>query len=225
MHPRPEALPAPEIDDVTLARAQRGEGAAFEHLVRRYRDLVWSYLWRMIGAAASRSLVEDLFQETFLGVHRGLGKFSTAGPARLSTWILSIATRVALYRRRTVLRERPAADPDLERSDGGAGAQGIERRAMVTALVAALAALSPEHRSIVVLREFHGLEYEEIASALGLEAGTVRSRLHRARESLRHALEQGERPARARGVRGGRRARAFGAGSRARRRPPASRPR
>jgi RNA polymerase sigma-70 factor, ECF subfamily len=150
----------------------------------------------MFGAAASRPLVEDLFQETFLGVHRGLGKFSPAGPARLSTWILSIATRVALYRRRTALRERPAVDPDLERSDGGAAARGIERRTMVTALVGALAALSPEHRSIVLLREFHGLEYDEIAGALGLEPGTVRSRLHRARESLRQALEGRERPTR-----------------------------
>jgi RNA polymerase sigma-70 factor, ECF subfamily len=196
MHPRPQPIPAPEIDDVTLARAQRGEGAAFEVLVRRYQDLVWSYLWRMSGPSASRPFVEDLFQETFLGVHRGLSKFSTAGPARLSTWILSVATRVALYRRRTLLRERPAAAPELERSDGGAAAQGIEGRAMVTALIEALAALSPEHRSIVVLREFHGLEYEEIAAALDLEAGTVRSRLHRARESLRQALEQRTRPER-----------------------------
>jgi RNA polymerase sigma-70 factor (ECF subfamily) len=67
---------------------------------------------------------------------------------------------------------------------------------MVTALIEALAALSPEHRSIVVLREFHGLEYEEIATALDLEVGTVRSRLHRSRESLRQALEQRPRPER-----------------------------
>jgi DNA-directed RNA polymerase specialized sigma24 family protein len=69
---------------------------------------------------------------------------------------------VVLYRRRKLLRERPAANPDLERSDGGAQAQGIERRALVPALIGALAGLSPEHRSIVLLREFHGLEYEEI---------------------------------------------------------------
>jgi RNA polymerase sigma-70 factor (ECF subfamily) len=189
MPPRPEGLPAPEIDDVTLARAQRGEGGAFEQLVKRYQGLVWSYLWRMLGAAATRPLIEDLFQETFLGVHRGLGKFSAAGPARLSTWILSVATRVALYRRRTVLRERPTAAPELERGDGGAQAQGIERRAMVGALIQALGALRPEHRAIVILREFCQLEYDEIADVLGLEVGTVRSRLHRARESLRQALQ------------------------------------
>ena len=178
MRPRPEAPLAPEIDDVTLARAQRGDGAAFEQMVRRYQGLVWSYLWRMVGAAASRPLIEDLFQETFLGVHRGLARFAPAGPARLSTWILSIATRVALYRRRTAVRDQPmAAGPDLERGDGGDEAQGIERRLMRGALLEALAALSPEHRAIVVLREFHELDYDEIAVALELQVGTVRSRL------------------------------------------------
>ena len=179
----------PELDDLTLARAQRGDGAAFGQLVQHHETLVWSYLWRMLGPAASRPLVEDLFQETFLGVFRALPRFSAQGPARLSTWILAIATRVGLYRRRGLRRESPG-QPSADPGDGGAQARGIEEQAMVPALVRALAELSPEHRAIFVLRAFHELDYEEIARALEIEVGTVRSRLHRARETLRRALEE-----------------------------------
>jgi RNA polymerase sigma-70 factor (ECF subfamily) len=190
MHPWPEGPASAELDDVTLVRAKRGEPQALAQLVARYQTTVWAYLWRMLGPAASRPVVEDLFQETFLGVHRALGRFTPAGPARLSTWILAIATRTVLYRQRTLGRERPVARAGAEPHDGGDQAEGIERRVLVRALMAALAALSPEHRAIVILRDFHELEYEEIARVLDLELGTVRSRLSRARESLRRAMEQ-----------------------------------
>jgi RNA polymerase sigma-70 factor (ECF subfamily) len=190
MPSRPEPVSSAEIDDVTLARAQRGDGAAFAVIVHRYEGLLWAYLWRMMGAAATRVAVEDLFQETFLGVHRGLGRFSPGGPARLSTWILAVGTRVALHRRRKWRREAPATSAEVEGGDGGAQAHGIERRMVVAKLVAALDELSPDHRAVFVLRQFHELEYEDIARVLELEVGTVRSRLHRARESLRRAFEE-----------------------------------
>jgi RNA polymerase sigma-70 factor (ECF subfamily) len=193
MHPRPLPSPASELDDVTLARAQRGEDGAFEALVRHHQPAVWSYLWRMLGAAAQPALVEDLFQETFLGVHRGLVGFRAGGPARLSTWILAVATKVVLYRRRTLGREAPAGDAAEALDDAGTQAAALEQRALVRALVKALDGLSPEHRAVLVLREFHELDYEEIARALELELGTVRSRLHRAREELRRRL-QGDGP-------------------------------
>jgi RNA polymerase sigma-70 factor, ECF subfamily len=190
MNPHPHAQPNRELDDVTLARAQRGDGLAFGQLVKWHEAMIWSYLWRMLGPAASRAVVEDLFQETFLGVHRGLGGFSSNGPARLSTWIFGIATRVALYRRRTLHRDAPVPGPTHEPGDGGAQAQQIERQLMVAALVRALDELRPAQRAIFVLREFHELDYEEIARALEIDLGTVRSRLHRARETLRRVLEE-----------------------------------
>jgi RNA polymerase sigma-70 factor (ECF subfamily) len=186
-----EARPlSQELDDVTLARAARGDDAALRQLVQHYERVVWSYLWRMLRPHATRPAVEDLFQETFLGVHRGLARFTPAGPARLSTWILAIATRVALnhLRRR---RHEPALEPaERERSDQGAGVASMERQALAAALSRALAALSPDHRAIVVLREYHGLDYEEIARVLDIDVGTVASRLNRARESLRRSLRE-----------------------------------
>jgi RNA polymerase sigma-70 factor, ECF subfamily len=190
MNPRRQEQGTAELDDVTLARAQRGDGAAFTELVRRYEGIVWAYLWRMLGAAASRPAVEDLFQETFLAVLRALPRFSAKGPARLSTWILAVATRTFLHRRRA-LRKHAVAEAGAELGDGGAQAQGIERRALASALVTALETLTSDHRAVFVLRAFHELEYEEIARALDVEVGTVRSRLHRARESPRRLLEEG----------------------------------
>jgi RNA polymerase sigma-70 factor, ECF subfamily len=185
--PSPVHPPCSDIDDVTLARAVRGDAAAWRQLVEHHQRVVWAYIWRMLRPRAARPVVEDLFQETFLGVHRALPRFSPAGPARLHTWILAIATRVTLNHLR---KHRRDAVPEAARepSDHGAGVASMERRALVASLVEALAALSADHRAIVVLRDYHGLEYEEIARALDLDLGTVASRLHRARESLRRRL-------------------------------------
>ena len=188
-----------EIDDVTLARAIRGERLALHQLVQHHQRLVWSYLWRMLRPRADDPTVQDLFQETFLGVHRALPRFSPGGPARLSTWILAIATRVALNHLRQQRRDRPTGQDGkaVDRGDGGAGVAGMERQALAAALGRALAALTSEHRAIFLLREYHGLDYEEIARALDIEVGTVASRLNRAREQLRRSLGEdrdGDRP-------------------------------
>jgi RNA polymerase sigma-70 factor (ECF subfamily) len=124
-----------------------------------------------------------------------LPRFSPGGPARLSTWILAIATRVALNHLRQQRRDRPGevVDAAAEPGDGGAGVAEMERKVMAAALVRGLAALSSEHRAIVFLREYHGLDYDEIARALEIEVGTVASRLNRAREQLRRSLNDGAR--------------------------------
>src|SRR3954447_21718894 len=83
-----------ELDEVSLARAQRGDRAAQAVLVERYQRPVFALLSRMVGR--DRAAVEDLAQETFLRALRALPRFSLQGPARLSTWILTIATRLAL---------------------------------------------------------------------------------------------------------------------------------
>ena len=104
-----------------------------------HRDVVWAYLWRMLRPRADEATVQDLFQETFLGVHRALPRFSPTGLARPSTWILAIATRVALNHLRRQRRDRAAGDPGgRERSDGGAGLAGMERQALAAELGRAL---------------------------------------------------------------------------------------
>lgn len=187
----PPSPPAPdELDDLTLARARRGEPTACRALVLRYQRRVFALVGRLCARRADPALVEDLAQETFLRAFRALPGFDPAGPARLSTWVLTIAARLALDE----VRKRPATEPleDAERrlaapdaTDGPAA-----RRDLAAAIERALAALPPDFRAAFVLREYHDLEYAEIARALDVDLGTVKSRLSRARASLRAALRE-----------------------------------
>jgi RNA polymerase sigma-70 factor (ECF subfamily) len=182
-HPPPPA----ELDDVTLARAQRGEEAACLALVRRYERPVFALLSRLVGRRGHELLVEDLAQEAFLRVFAALPRFVHDGRATLSTWILTVALRVALSELR---RRRPVVaplDPELP-----AAARAEETRDLAARIERALATLSVEQRGAFLLREYHGLSYEEIARALDLPVGTVRSRLARAKQGLRAALHEDE---------------------------------
>ncbi len=187
----PVKAPAPaELDELTLARAQRGDERARRDLVVRYQRPVFALLSRMLYARGQQHALEDLAQDTFLRVFKALPGFDRGGPARLSTWILTIATNLAIdhLRRRRVptdalgdTREPPAN----ETSDGEA-----ERQRLADVLRRAIDDLSPEHRAAFLLREYHEFEYTEIASALQVDLGTVKSRLSRARAALRRSLEE-----------------------------------
>ena len=174
---------AVEIDEITLARAKRGEERARRALVEAYQRRVHALLYRMLGGRGD--VAADLAQETFVRVFGALGRFAPDGAARLSTWILTIATRLALNE----LRRRPA-EPIVEVEIGGGARpdRELERRALAAAVQRGIADLKPVHRAVLILREYHELEYEEIAAALELDVGTVKSRLSRARAALREAL-------------------------------------
>jgi RNA polymerase sigma-70 factor, ECF subfamily len=175
-----------EVDEVTLRRAQRGDEGACRAVVERYQDRVFALIGRMVGAGR-RAVIEDLAQETFLQVFRGLGGFSPLGPARLSTWILTIASRRAIDEVRRPLRDGDGdAEPvAVERAD-----ERVLRGEVGAAIERALAGLGPEQRAAFLLREYHGLDYADIARALGVDVGTVKSRLGRARAALRAALAE-----------------------------------
>ena len=176
-------------DDLPLVvRARAEDTEAFEALVRKHQGWVFTLAYRMLG---DRADAEEVAQEIFLKAYRGLGRFK--GDARFSTWLYRIATNHCLNhlesRRRRVgshtnpghLVERvsdPAPRPD----------QVVEQADVRHLVQQALLRLTPEHRGILVLREIQGLSYEEIGELLGLESGTVRSRLHRARMELKERL-------------------------------------
>lgn len=179
-----------ELDAPTLGRAVRGDAEASRALVELYQARVFALVSRML-AGRGRATVEDAAQDTFLHVFRQLGAFDPGGPARLSTWILTIAARRAIDELR---RRRPTLLPELERAPEGRAAEradeGAIRRELASAIEAALHELSPELRAAFLLREYHGLEYAEIASALRIDLGTVKSRLSRARAALRERLAE-----------------------------------
>lgn len=181
-----------EPDDAALLPGLRArDPAAFERLVTTYQHRMFCLAYRMLG---DRSEAADAAQEAFLRVFRGIEQFR--GDAKLSTWLHAITSRICLNQlasreRRTATGRQddqqrlarvpaPAEDP----------ASVAERRELETALDRAIAELPEHHRLVVVLRDVQGLPYEDIAQTLGLELGTVRSRLHRARIELKDKLEK-----------------------------------
>ncbi|MEM7151983.1 MAG: sigma-70 family RNA polymerase sigma factor [Myxococcota bacterium] len=179
----------PEVHDLVLERAQRGDAAACRALVSRHQRRVLGQLRTMLAPVGRAQLAEDLAQETFLRAFRALPRFRGDGRASLATWLVTIATRVALNE----LRRRP---PRLECLDTvsesmrTAEAAVAERHASAQAIERAVADLSPAYRGAFLLRELHGLDYAEIADVLEIDVGTVKSRLSRARSRLREALAE-----------------------------------
>ncbi len=179
-----------DLDELTLARARRGERQAFRALVERYERPVFALLGRMLFRSGRESLVEDLAQETFVRVFRGLPKFGADGRNNLSGWILTIATRLAIDE----LRKR---GPRVEALEGLALAvasqvatdEGTDRSRVAAAIEQAVGQLAPAYRAAFLLREVHDMDYESIAEALRIDLGTVKSRLSRARAALRRALQ------------------------------------
>ena len=170
---------------------QAGDERAFETLVRRHEKRVYRLLYRMMG---TKEEAEDVSQETFLSLHRHGRSFRSE--ARFSTFVYRVAANAALNRRRTLgrsrarikkLAQRNAAGDDLPSSprDPEDAAIGGEVSAQVRA---ALDTLSPALRLPVVLYDIEGLPYGEIAKILDIAEGTVKSRIHRARQALRTEL-------------------------------------
>ena len=180
-------------DDQPLIEAARaGQSQAFGELVRRHQDRLYPTLLRLTGSAED---AQDLLQESFFRAYQKLGRFR--GGSSFYTWLYRLAVNLALSHRRrrrgpVRLSELSVAggeglDPpsDPGRSDPSMPVELAERDAIIQD---ALDALAPDHRAVVVLKEFDGLRYEEIAAILEIPVGTVRSRLHRARLDLRDRL-------------------------------------
>ena len=171
-----------------LDRLRTGDARAFEELVRTYQHRVFGVALRMLGNAAE---AEEIAQEVFLRAHRGLAEFR--GDAKLSTWLYAIASRLCLNRlasgERGMIRAGDAGLMQLRHETGGPDAV-LEQTELEAAVHRAIAELPDERRIVIVLRDLEGLAYEEIAAALDLPTGTVRSRLHRARLDLKDKLER-----------------------------------
>jgi RNA polymerase sigma-70 factor (ECF subfamily) len=175
--------PVDPLDELTLRRAQRGDECAWRDLIARFERPVHALVYRLL-AGRSRHRAPDLTQETFVRVLKALPNFDPGGPASLQTWILTIATRLTLNEMRKPEPVTLAHDPPArERTDADA-----ERKRLGAAIAAGIGELPDAQRAVLVLREYHELDYQEIAEALEIDVGTVKSRLSRARTALREYL-------------------------------------
>ncbi|HWP03600.1 MAG TPA: sigma-70 family RNA polymerase sigma factor [Gemmatimonadaceae bacterium] len=186
----------PDADVVALAK--RGREEAFRELIRRYERPVFSLIYRMVR---DREAAEDLAQDTFIKVLNNLDRYRPE--FRLSSWLFKIANNVAIdhLRKREVetlsIHGAPNAATTGEveatsiqlAADQENALDELEAKELGTAIERAIATLRPEYRACIVLRHIEGRSYEEIAAALDLPLGTVKTYIHRARNQLKQLLQ------------------------------------
>lgn len=171
-----------------IEEALAGDSSSFGQLVGMYQDRLFNTMVHSIG---SREEAEDVVQDAFVQAYLKLASFK--GNSAFYTWLYRIAFNMRISRRR---RRRSAVSIDEAREATGQELEGfvdppsenLERTERVAQVQAALAQLSEEYRTVLVLREMEGCCYDTISQLLDLPVGTVRSRLHRARSQLREVL-------------------------------------
>lgn len=180
----------PKTDEALMRAYQGGDADAFETLYRRYERRLFTFLARLVG---DRDVAEELFQETFSRVISGAARWKPSAP--FASWVFRIARNLALDHlkshavRFTETAEIGGAgiDPPGDNPSPEARAADAQARAR---LLAAIAALPPEQREVLLMRESGGLSFEEIAGAVGHSVSTVKSQMRYALGHLRKALER-----------------------------------
>jgi RNA polymerase sigma-70 factor (ECF subfamily) len=181
-------------DQELVTRCQQGDLEAYEVLVNRYREKVFRLSHSMVRNEADAT---DLCQETFVKGWQAIGGFK--GSSSFYTWLYRITTNLCIDHSRKAARRptvefeettNPQADADVQIAPSSQEApfEEVRRRELREQIDTALAELSPEHRAVMQLREFEGMDYANIARAVGCSIGTVMSRLHYARKHLQKLL-------------------------------------
>lgn len=183
---------SPEEKDL-LNRARDGDAEAFGELVERNQDYIYNAVFHLVGSGHD---AEDIAQEVFVKAYAAIAGFK--GKSKLSTWLYGIMLNTVrnFWRRqrsRGVLSMDADGRPDEPRPEPAAGHDGPPEAALrgeqVRMVRAAINGLEQELREVIVLRDIQGFSYRDLAALIGLPAGTVKSRLHRARQALRERLE------------------------------------
>jgi RNA polymerase sigma-70 factor (ECF subfamily) len=188
-------------DEALLEEAARGSAEAFEALVLRYQDRVYNLLMRFCGTAEE---AEDLAQEASLKAYRALGSFRHG--SRFYTWLFRIAVNTALTRRRKEVRRRghEVASLDAPASAGSEEevlraavadeastdpAEEMEKEHVRARVREALEDVDEDYRTVLLLRDMEGMDYDAIGETLNITRAAVKSRLHRARQEMARLLK------------------------------------
>ncbi|MDO4315249.1 MAG: sigma-70 family RNA polymerase sigma factor [Oscillospiraceae bacterium] len=171
--------------------ARQGDQDAFEQLVRLYEKRVFALTLRMCKNPEDAA---EAAQEAFLAAWQGLRFFR--GESSFSTWLYRLASNACVDLLRREGRHRAAAGPSLDDEElnldvpdrAGSPQEQAERAELRAQIEAGLAALPPDYRQVLILRELHQRTYDEIAEILSLDLGTVKSRISRGRKQLRNFL-------------------------------------
>lgn len=183
-------------DNRLIAECLKGRTEAFGELVRRYQDRLYNTVYRLVDNAED---AQDVLQEAFLNAYQSLDSFK--GDALFFTWLYRIAVNKAVSMKRkkrvslSIEVGHGESNGHLEPLDASENCQpglALEKAEQERHIRHALSRMSPEHRTVLILKDMEGQKYETIAEVLQVPIGTIRSRLHRARLELRDLLEQRE---------------------------------
>lgn len=170
------------LTDAELVAACSGEVGAFGEVVRRHQDFVYGAALRVVR---NPTIAEDLAQEAFVRAYRGLPEFRYE--SQLRSWLYRIVTNLALN---AVTRKKEFAHDDVpEHTTAPSAERRAEGALLAGEMQKAIVDLPEDLRRCLVLREYEGMTYQEIADETGLPLNTVRTRILRARRSLRSAME------------------------------------
>ncbi|HEY3120347.1 MAG TPA: sigma-70 family RNA polymerase sigma factor [Vicinamibacteria bacterium] len=176
-------------DEQLVEAFQNGDASAFDTLLGRWDVKIRGAIYRLVGPNED---VRDLCQETFLKAYRGLGGFKKE--ARFSSWLYQIAVNACRDRQRRRRGRTLVSLDELDASDlrlpAASAIEVVESRDLSRLVAAAVEALPPEQREVIVLKEYEGLTFLEIADALDLPISTVKTRLYRGLGQLRQRLER-----------------------------------
>ena len=183
-------------DEELVARSIRGDHESFNELILRWERPIYALAYRTIGREED---ARDVCQETFLRAFRSLAGFR--GQSKFSSWLYRIALNLCrdwMRRERRTPVVQPPEDVDLlELAAAAEPAESIEdlvaRQDLTRLVERAMAALPPEQRTAIVLKEYHGLTFQEIADLVGCPLSTVKTRLYQGLTVLRRELAKHER--------------------------------
>ncbi len=178
----------PSSDDELVAAARAGSADAIEALLDKYQQRIFGFGLRMCGDAED---AKEVLQDTLLAAARNVKDFR--GGSSLSTWLYTIARSFCIKRRRRT-KYAPAEELSLDALDAALPAAGLapdeiaSQREVRRALAGVIESLAPDSREVLVLRDIEGLTAPEVAEITGTSLEAVKSRLHRARASVRELL-------------------------------------
>ncbi len=186
-NPTEPMVPEAISDAECVRKLQRGETDAFETLIRRHQKTIFNLAYRMLGDYDEAA---EISQETFLSAYRAIGNFR--GDANFSTWLYRIALNHATTRRKS-LNTRQQRSVPMENSEPASDPnpgppESMEKKEIRQRVQQALNRLEPDDAAVILLRDLQDVPYEEVARVLEVPIGTVKSRLHRARQALKSEL-------------------------------------
>ena len=183
--------PADDVIESLIARCLKGDELAWEQVVRQYWRKVFNVAYKFVG---KHDEAEDLTQDIFLKIFRSLDTFDRR--ANFQTWLISISRNLCIDHYRSVRKEREAIDHDVDANELSPASHdpspvaALEHQDRVELLKEAMSALPETLRTAVLMRDIQELSYQEIADALRLPEGTVKSRINRGRTELARQIRR-----------------------------------